>query len=98
MSQHITAPKVYYLIFGTLLVLTGLTVLTAQSDLGSWNGLHTPIALGIAVAKAVLVALFFMHVIASTRLTVVVIVASVFMLTLLLVLTWLDYWSRNWVM
>jgi cytochrome c oxidase subunit 4 len=98
MAHHITSPKVYYGIFGTLLVLTGLTVLTAQSDLGSWNGLHTPIALGIAVAKAALVALFFMHVLYSTRLTLVVIVASVFMLAIFLLLTWMDYWSRNWVM
>jgi len=45
-------------VFGSLLVLTFLTVMATHLDLGSWN---IWIALLIAGAKAVLVAEIFMH-------------------------------------
>lgn len=45
-------------IFAALLVLTGVTVAVAYVDLGELNLF---VALGIATVKAMLVALFFMH-------------------------------------
>ena len=56
-----------------------------------------PLALGIAVVKAVLVLLFFMHLLHSTRLTWVVIGASLFWLGILMVLTLSDYLTRRWL-
>jgi cytochrome c oxidase subunit 4 len=53
-------------------------------------------ALTIAVLKATLVVLFFMHVKYSTRLTWLVIAGSVFWLGILLALTFSDYLTRGW--
>jgi len=83
----------YLLIFFGLLGLTILTVLASRVDLPGWN---TPIAMLIATTKAVLVILFFMHVIHSTKLTWAVIIASVFWLGLLFLLTFADYLTRAW--
>ena len=62
--------KTYFTIFGALMVLTGLTVWASFQHLGIWN---TPVALAIAITKATLVALFFMHLRYSPKLTSLVI-------------------------
>jgi cytochrome c oxidase subunit 4 len=92
MAQHIVSRTLYYRIFVTLLILTLLTVGVAYLNLGPLN---TVIALTIATGKALLVALFFMHVRYSNRLTWVVISAGVFWLLLLLVFTLSDYLTRS---
>ena len=94
MSEHIVPTRVYYTIFGILLLCTYLTWQIAYYDLGPLN---TVAALGIAVFKAVLVVLFFMHAKYSTRLTKAVVVGSVFWLGILLVLTFSDYLTRSWL-
>ena len=93
MSSHIVSKNVYYLIFATLMVFTGITVWVAFTDLGPLN---TPVALGIAIFKATLVILYFMHVKYSPRLTKLVVVASVFWLAILLIMTMGDYATREW--
>lgn len=95
MAEHVTSRKVYFLVFGALLVLTVLTVLAAQVDLGAFNDV---VALTIAVAKAMLVILFFMHVRHSTRMTALTAVAGFFWLAILLGLTLADYASRGQVL
>ena len=59
--------------------------------------LNTVAALATAVFKAVLVALFFMHVKYSARLTWVVAIAGVFWLGILLALMESDYLTRGWM-
>ena len=93
MSEHIVPTRVYYSIFAVLMLCTLATVLIAFVDLGRLN---TVAALTIAVFKAVLVILYFMHVKYSTRLTWAVVVGSVFWLGILLVLTMSDYLTRAW--
>ena len=93
MAQHIVPTRVYYTIFAILIVCTGLTVWIAFLDLGPLN---TIAALAIAVFKATLVVLFFMHVKYSTRLTWAVVLGSVFWLGILLALTMTDYLTRVW--
>jgi cytochrome c oxidase subunit 4 len=93
MSEHIVPTRVYYTIFAVLMVCTLLTVLIASVDLGALN---TVAALTIAVFKAALVVLYFMHVKYSTRLTWAVVVGGVFWLGILLVLTMSDYMTRGW--
>jgi cytochrome c oxidase subunit IV len=93
MSEHIVPTRVYYTIFTVLIVCTAITVGVAFVDLGVLN---TIAALSIAVFKAVLVVLYFMHVKYSTRLTWVVVVGSVFWLGILLALTMGDYLTRTW--
>jgi cytochrome c oxidase subunit 4 len=93
MAEHIVPRRVYYLIFAALMIGTYLTVQASFFDLGALN---TVVALTIAVIKATLVILFFMHVRYSTRLTWAVIVGSVFWLGILLALTLGDYLTRGW--
>ena len=93
MSEHIVPTRVYYSIFAILMLCTLATVLIAFVDLGPLN---TVAALTIAVFKAVLVILYFMHLKYSTRLTWAVVVGSVFWLGILLVLTMSDYLTRAW--
>ena len=57
-QTHVVSPKLLLGVFAVLLVLTGLTVGVTEIDLGPFN---IWLALGVAVAKASLVALFFMH-------------------------------------
>ena len=92
-THHVTPKKTYYLIFGALIVLTGVTVGAAYLNLGILN---TPIALAIAIFKASLVILYFMHVRYSTRLTWVVVIGSFLWLGVLFVLTFTDYLTRVW--
>jgi cytochrome c oxidase subunit 4 len=89
-----TRPPTYFAIFAALLCLTGATVLVAYLPLGEW---HTVLALAIAVAKATLVLLFFMHLLHSTRLTWLCIAAGVFWLGIMLTLTFSDYLTRHWL-
>ena len=91
---HILPPSVYYGIFGALMVLTALTVGAAYVDLGVLN---IGVALGIAVVKASLVVLFFMHVKYSSRLIWIVLGGGLFWLAILLSLLMLDYGSRGWM-
>ncbi len=92
--HHITPLWVYLAVFAALVIGTTATYLASTVDLGWAN---TPIALVIATIKAVLVILFFMHVIYSTRLTWVVVIASFVWLAVLFVLTFADYLTRFWV-
>ena len=94
-THHVTGLPVYFGIFFALMVLTILTVAVSRVDLGMLN---TPIALSIAVIKATLVILFFMHVIHSTRLTWVVIISSFLWLGVMFVLTLADYLTRGWLL
>jgi cytochrome c oxidase subunit 4 len=89
----VTPLPIYFGVFFALMIFTILTVWISTINLGILN---TPVALGIAVVKATLVILFFMHVIHSTRLTWVVIIASFLWLAMLFVLTFADYLTRAW--
>ena len=93
MSDHILPKRTYYTIYLILLVCTYLTWQVAFFDLGAMN---TVAALVIAVFKAAIVVLFFMHVKYGSRLTWVVVLGSVFWLVILLVLTFNDYLTRGW--
>ncbi|HEY7292416.1 MAG TPA: cytochrome C oxidase subunit IV family protein [Vicinamibacterales bacterium] len=92
-ERHIVPKRVYYTIFALLMFCTYLTVQMAFLDLGPFNGVA---ALIIAVFKATLVVLFFMHVKYSSRLTWAVVIGSLFWLSLLLFITMSDYLTRSW--
>jgi len=92
--EHVTSKGIYYAIFATLIVLTLVTIGVARIDLGPLN---TIVALTIAVTKAVLVVLFFMHLRYSTRLTKLVVVAGFVWLAILIGLTMSDVLTRGWI-
>ena len=93
MSEHAVSRTSYLVIFVALMAGTYLTVQMAFIDLG-W--LNPVLALTIALVKATLVVLYFMHIRYSTRLTRVVVVSGLFWLLILFTLTMSDYLSRDW--
>ena len=95
MSEHThhVAPKgLYFTIFGALMVLTLLTVGVTYIDLGEMNLI---VAMGIAVFKASLVILYFMHVRWSPKLIQVTVVTSFLFFGILVAFTLGDYFSRG---
>ena len=93
MTEHIISPRIYVGIILTLMVLTGVTVWAATVELGPLN---VVVALAIATLKATLVVLYFMHARYSPRRTQLVIIAGIFWLAILLVMTLADYLTRSW--
>jgi cytochrome c oxidase subunit 4 len=84
--------KLYLAIFFALIALTLITTGIAFVDLGAgWN---TGVALAIAAAKALLVALYFMHLRTSSPLTLLFAGAGIFWLGILIALTMSDYLTR----
>lgn len=93
-APHHQAPlTMYFVIFGVLMVLTVVTVAVSRIDLGAFN---LPVAMAVAIAKATVVILWFMHVIHSPRLTWIVVISSFLWLAVLFVLTFADYLTRVW--
>ncbi|MSR31027.1 MAG: oxidase [Gemmataceae bacterium] len=84
----------YFIVFTILMVLTAITVYAGFQNYGVWN---TPVALGIAVIKAALVILIFMHALHSPPTTWLVILASIFFLAIMLGMTLSDYMSRGMI-
>jgi len=95
MSEHSESPLTTYIaIWLTLLAGTALTVFAARIDLGPFNA---AVALTIASVKALLVALFFMHIKgASEKLLKLVVISTIFFLFILLSLSMADYGTRLW--
>jgi cytochrome c oxidase subunit IV len=93
MAGHISPKSTYFTIFGALIVCTILTVTAAFINLGDLN---FPVALTIAIFKATLVVLFFMHVKYGSKLTKLVVGTAFFFLGIMLTLTLSDYLSRGW--
>jgi cytochrome c oxidase subunit 4 len=93
MSGHISPKSTYYTIFGALMVLTVITIVVARIPLGSLN---FPVAISIAITKATLVVLFFMHVKYSSKLTKMIVGMALFFLLTMFGLTMTDYLSRGW--
>ena len=92
MAGHRVPPRIYFAIFAALMVLTAVTVTAAFFNLGPLN---TIVAMTIAVIKALLVVLYFMHLRYSERLTWLFAGAGVAWLMILLALTISDYLSRS---
>jgi len=93
-QHHVVSKTLYFTIFVVLIIMTFLTRKIAEYDLGEWS---TIIAISIAIFKATLVVLFFMHVRYSDHLIQFVVVAGLFWLGILLVLTFGDYFTRSWL-
>jgi cytochrome c oxidase subunit 4 len=85
MSEHIVQPRIYIAIFLALMVGTAITVLAAFVDFP--GPLNAVVALTIAVIKATLVVLYFMHVRYSGRLIWLVILAALLWLAIMFAIT-----------
>jgi cytochrome c oxidase subunit IV len=83
----------YLIVFALLMALLLLTVLAALPDFGS--SINLSIALTIAIIKAILVVLYFMHVRQASQVTWVFAGAAFLWLGIMIALTMTDYATRN---
>ena len=91
MSHHVISLKTYLLVFFALLVLLALTVLAREIE---DPALNLVVALTIAVTKAVLIVLFFMHVRYNSFVIRVVVLSGFLWLGILITFTVSDYMTR----
>jgi cytochrome c oxidase subunit 4 len=95
MKHHVASIQFSLVIFGVLLALLLATIAAAYVPLGP---LHFAVAMGISIAKAVLIALYFMHLKFSHRFMTVVFAASLLWLGIMIALTLSDTLTRDyWV-
>jgi cytochrome c oxidase subunit 4 len=92
MPEHVDSVKTYVVVFIALICLTVATTAVSFVDLGPFS---VVVALAIACSKMLLVALFFMHVRHSTRLTRLVVLGGLLWLAILLLLTLGDELTRG---
>jgi cytochrome c oxidase subunit 4 len=75
-----------------------LTLLTCSvSFLQETPAWHTVVGMAIATVKSTLVALFFMHLLYSNRVTWLAALAALLWLAILLGLTLTDFLTRHWL-
>jgi cytochrome c oxidase subunit 4 len=91
-QTHIDSVGTYVKILLALLVATAVTTAVASVDLGPFS---VVVALSIACVKMVLVALFFMHIRHSSKLTKLVVLGGLLWLGILLLLTMTDFATRG---
>jgi len=91
-QRHILPLKLYLAVGSGLLVLTVITVIAAQMDFGQMNLL---IAMGIAVFKATLGAMFFMHLKYDNRIDMLVFSGSLLFLGVFIIFTMFDTLRRG---
>jgi cytochrome c oxidase subunit 4 len=89
---HVLPVRAYVAVFAILIVLTGVTVTVAFQDLGPLNNI---VALTIAVTKATLVILYFMHAKYSSRLIKLIIPSAFIWLLILITFTLFDFGTRG---
>lgn len=94
MSEATLSQAVYRNVFLILTLLLTLTVGAAFLPMG--GGPALAVAGAIAMTKALLVVLYFMHVRVGSRLVQVFIIVSILWLLLLVGLTMNDYMTRTW--
>jgi cytochrome c oxidase subunit 4 len=92
-AHHQASLVSYFVVFFVLMALTALTVWVSRIDLGTLN---TAVAMAIAVTKATVVILWFMHVIHSPKMTWIVVISSFLWLAVMFVLFFADYLTRHW--
>ena len=93
-ADHVAPKSLYYAVFAALIVGTVLTYAAARVDMGALNNV---VMLTIALTKALLVILFFMHVRWGTRLTWLVVASGFFWLLIMFSITMSDFLTRGWI-
>jgi cytochrome c oxidase subunit 4 len=94
MTHQVVPVRTYVAVYGVLMVLTATTVAVSRINLGEFNFV---VAMTIAVAKAVLVIMFFMHVKQASALTKLFVGAGFFWVAIMIVFVLSDYVSRGWL-
>jgi cytochrome c oxidase subunit 4 len=92
--EKVVDPKIYFRSCAALLLLLAVTWGVAYVDLGPFNLI---VALAIGITKAIVIAMFFMHIKGSSRILHLAAVAGVLWLLIFISLTLSDYFTRGWV-
>lgn len=95
MAEATVSKKTYVLVAAALMVLLGVTWGTHYLPAG--GTFHMAAAMVFALAKMLLIVLFFMHVRYSSRTTIVVASLILLWMLILFVLTFGDYLTRDWL-
>ena len=93
-TSRIISTRTYLMVFAVLLVLTAITISLAFVPLGLWS---TPVALGIAATKALLIVTFFMHLRYGTATSRLAAGVGLLWLSILLAGTLDDVITRGWL-
>lgn len=91
-GAHITPVRTYFAVAGLLFLFTALTVTVSRIDFGAMN---LVVAIGIATIKAVLVALFFMHLFHDNKLYASFFIGALIFLGTFVILTMYDTMLRG---
>jgi cytochrome c oxidase subunit 4 len=94
MAEKSVSAGMYFVVYVALMVLLGVTIGAAYFHLGNMTIVA---AVGIAVVKACLIILYFMHIRFSGRTRWVFAVVGFLWLAILLTLGMTDYLSRGWL-
>ena len=90
--EHIIPLKTYLMVGATLFVLTGATVAISFVHFGAFN---LVIAMLIASVKAILVALFFMHLLYDNKLFMAIFSIALIFVSVFIILTMFDTLERG---
>jgi cytochrome c oxidase subunit 4 len=93
-THHVLPLKVYFGVWGALMFFTIITVAAAYVP---FEALHVPLALGIASIKALLVALFFMHLLYDEKYNLVLLLSCLGVVGIFLGLTIVDPLTRGYI-
>lgn len=91
-KPHILPLSLYLTIGGTLLFLTGVTVIVSQFQFGAYN---LVIAMFIAAIKATLVAMYFMHLKYDSKVYLMIFVMAILFLATFITFTMFDTMQRD---
>lgn len=91
-EHHVISLTTYIVVFAALMVLLVATIAVTYVDLGIWNVI---IALSIAVAKAALIVLYFMHIRFSDGMTRLFAAMGFLWFGLMIVIALGDYMTRG---
>lgn len=91
-KEHVLPLRLYFSVFAGLLVLTALTVYIAGFQFGAFN---LVVAMAVAVVKASLVALFFMHLKYDNKVFMLIFVTSIAFLGIFVTFTMADTMTRG---
>jgi len=92
--EHVDGLKLYFTIITALMILTAITVWAAFQDFGFLN---TVVAMTIAVIKALLVVIFFMHLRHMARIIWLFAGAGAVWFVIMISLLLSDYRTREWL-
>lgn len=92
--EHGMTWKKYWIVFAALMVLLFLTVFIAYQHLDPTLAIIA--AMTIAIVKAVLVVLYFMHVRYNSKLTWLFVMSGFIWLIIMIGITLTDYKTRGW--